>query len=265
MRALPGPQRCASSPFGSRARSLSQAQADHLLFLRAVRCNRVFPKCDHCTARREDCDLKDWRPKPKVKPTDPARVAALEKRLGASLLSPSQLHELSLMILPAAELEEQVAHGGVPQPFPPGAFDFPPDIASYLPPPAQSTAASASAIARRRSIGPDSLDWRLAEPHMASSLSRHLCDAFADSCCFLLPTWEFFRTRMGDFLSGREDQLSAAQRVRPHVPLPRACRSGEDSRSRRLQVALTTFCAIGARSSPHSVRPYLAAAALDAR
>ncbi|GAA5897072.1 hypothetical protein JCM8208_006161 [Rhodotorula glutinis] len=179
--------------------------------VRKVRCNRVFPKCDHCTARKEDCDLKEWRPKPKVKPTDPARVAALEKRL--------------------AELEEQVAQGGAApvQPFPSDAFDFPPDIASFRPTHAQSTLALDSTTTRTRSIGPHSLDWRLAEPHMASSLSRHLCDAFSDSCCFLLPTWEFFRTRMSDFLPGHEDRLSAAQRV-----------------------ALTTFCAIGARSSPHS-------------
>ncbi|KPV75536.1 uncharacterized protein RHOBADRAFT_53503 [Rhodotorula graminis WP1] len=180
--------------------------------VRKVRCNRVFPQCDHCTARSEDCDLKDWKPKPKIKPTDPARVAALEKRL--------------------AELEQQVAQGGaaVDQPFPPDAFDFPPDIASFRPAHAQSTVALDTATTRTtRSIGPHSLDWRLAEPHMASSLSRHLCDAFSDSCCFLLPTWEFFRARMSDFLPGNEDRLSAAQRV-----------------------ALTTFCAIGARSSPHS-------------
>lgn len=47
-----------------------------------VRCNRIFPRCDHCTARDEDCDLKDWTPRPKYRPNDPARVAALEKRLG---------------------------------------------------------------------------------------------------------------------------------------------------------------------------------------
>ncbi|GAA6048232.1 hypothetical protein JCM3770_006495 [Rhodotorula araucariae] len=183
--------------------------------VRKVRCNRVFPRCDHCTARCEDCDLKDWKPKPKIKSTDPARVAELEKRL--------------------AELEEQLAKGGTAAAaIPADAFDFPSDISEFKTISALSSnpaapSQSTSAVTPRTSIGPHSLDWRLAEPQMASSLSHHLCEAFWESCCFLLPTYEFFRPRMNEFLPGREDQLTAAQKV-----------------------ALTTFCAVGARTSPHS-------------
>ncbi|BGP40011.1 hypothetical protein JCM10450v2_003991 [Rhodotorula kratochvilovae] len=185
--------------------------------VRKVRCNRVFPKCDHCTARCEDCDLKDWKPKPKVKATDPARVAELEKRL--------------------AELEEQLAQGGAAAAaIPADAFDFPSGINDFKPisalasdPSALPQSSNVVAARTNSSIGAHSLDWRLAQPQMASSLSHHLCEAFWESCCFLLPTYEFFRPRMNEFLPGNEDQLSAAQKV-----------------------ALTTFCAVGARTSPHS-------------
>jgi hypothetical protein len=95
-----------------------------------------------------------------------------------------------------------------------------------------SPASSADSAALISSIGVSSLDWRLAMPAMASSLSRHLTEAFADSCCFLLPAFEFFRGKMGDLLAtvGREDEMSPAQKV-----------------------SLMAFCAVGARTSPHSV------------
>lgn len=82
------------------------------------------------------------------------------------------------------------------------------------------------------SIGASSLDWRLATPQMASALSQHLCDgefgetrregrrlitrslspAFFESCCFLLPTYNYYRTKI-PILKGQEWQLSPAAKV----------------------------------------------------
>ncbi|GAA5998999.1 Zn(II)2Cys6 transcription factor [Rhodotorula paludigena] len=177
---------------------------------RKVRCNRIVPRCDHCTTRNEDCDLKDWRPKPKIKPTDPARVAALEARL--------------------AELEEQLARGHSHD-IPAAAFVFPAHVNEFSPTNAiaNNHSATRTGSAEPRAIGHRSLDWRLAEPHMAVSLARHLCESFYESCCFLLPTFEWFRPRMSDFLQGKAEDLPAS-----------------------LQVAFNAFCAVGARTSPHS-------------
>ncbi|BGP31983.1 hypothetical protein JCM10296v2_003762 [Rhodotorula toruloides] len=190
---------------------------------KSFRCNRIFPRCDHCTARNEDCDLKDWKPRPKYKPNDPARVAELEKRL--------------------AELEEQLAQSGdKPQSgqidVSAADLDLPSDLSSFKPITSLSSAAAtssetkgalASLVAGSSSIGQQSLDWRLAEPQMMSSLSRHLCLAFWESCCFLLPTYEFWKTRTDNLLAQDHEKLSPA-----------------------LRVALTSFWTVGARTSPHS-------------
>ncbi|GAA6027174.1 hypothetical protein JCM8097_002455 [Rhodosporidiobolus ruineniae] len=262
--------------------------------IRKVRCNRVFPRCNHCTARAESCDLVDWKPKPKLKPTDPIRVAALEKRL--------------------AELEEQLAHSGGAQPTNESsvagastsqamdfdlsaAFDLPSDFSSFDPlstfsaaaapaaptapfasltalpdgftisadptynfddlllpappasapsqPPTHSAApaapvlqslatsptSSADSAALVSSIGATSLDWRLAMPQLATSLSRHLTEAFTESCCFLLEPYNFFRSgaTMNELLRLPDEGLTPAQKV-----------------------SLAAFCAVGARTSPHS-------------
>ncbi|GAA5851208.1 hypothetical protein JCM8547_004167 [Rhodosporidiobolus lusitaniae] len=216
--------------------------------IRKVRCNRVFPRCDHCIQRNEDCDLKDWKPKPKVKPTDPHRVAALEKRL--------------------AELEEQLGKNGKKEdedtggakgmgekeelPLPhaqPSMADFhlPPSRESFNPLTAFSTLASSSlpsalpatnvpspssstsSAALVSSIGHTSINWRLALPTMASSLSRSLTEAFWDSCCALMPNFLYFRGRMNEFLEGRMEEMSPV-----------------------MKVAATAFIAMGTRTSPHS-------------
>ncbi|BGP24558.1 hypothetical protein JCM10295v2_003476 [Rhodotorula toruloides] len=190
---------------------------------KSFRCNRIFPRCDHCTARDEECDLKDWKPRPKYKPNDPARVAELEKRL--------------------AELEEELAHSrDKPQSgqidVSAADLDLPSDFSSFRPISSLSAAAGTSAetkdalaslVTSSSRIGQQSLDWRLAEPQMMSSLSRHLCSAFWESCCFLLPTYEFWKTRTDDLLAQDHEKLSPA-----------------------LRVALTSFWTVGARTSPHS-------------
>ncbi|GAA6011969.1 hypothetical protein JCM10207_003444 [Rhodosporidiobolus poonsookiae] len=256
--------------------------------LRKVRCNRVFPRCDHCTQRGEDCDLREWKPRPKIKPHDPTRVAELEKRL-AEL--EKQLEESAAIKNGREEgdvAQNDTAHsfGAAPprQPPPPHpAFggDYPlPALTSYshpLPnppaypprtPPAQgpiypdqtvsssnatnpafpfasiympssstssqsqekSSPESQDSAAIISSIGATSISWRLATPQMMMALSRHLTEAFRESCCFLLPTYDWFRgARMREFLTGDESNLTPAHRV-----------------------ALAAFCAVGARTSPHS-------------
>ncbi|KAM0787683.1 hypothetical protein ACM66B_003746 [Microbotryomycetes sp. NB124-2] len=129
---------------------------------RKVKCNRVYP-CDHCVQRREECDLKDWRPKPKKGPAiDSARVAELEARI--------------------AELEAVIATGAAGAAH---AVPATPDFRNM-----SDSPESDKAIAN---IGAGSIDWRLATPQLAQQLSQHLVDAFSSSCCFLLPTYRWFQ------------------------------------------------------------------------
>lgn len=103
---------------------------------------------------------------------------------------------------------------------------------------------------------------------MARSLSQHLCEggsnlavdailadvasgtAFFDSCCAFMPAFKYFRTRLSDY-QGDPGQLPPAAKVRSQPPCPPQSLTS-------WQVAIATFCAIGARASPHSVRPCLA-------
>ncbi|KAK4702835.1 hypothetical protein P7C70_g3383, partial [Phenoliferia sp. Uapishka_3] len=90
-------------------------------------------------------------------------------------------------------------------------------------------------------IGQDSLDWRLATPQMARSLSQHLCDAFFESCCFLLPAFTYFRSRLPDYRADPA-QLDAQEKI-----------------------SIAVFCAVGARASPHSALLGIAASPDDSR
>lgn len=84
------------------------------------------------------------------------------------------------------------------------------------------------AVTSQADISSRSVDWRLATPQMAKSLSQHLCDAFFESCCFVLPSFSYYRDRLPAYRN--------ATNVAPST-----------------KVAIAAFCAVGARASPHSV------------
>lgn len=104
---------------------------------------------------------------------------------------------------------------------PADAFVFPAHVNEFSPTNAiaNSHFATRTGSAEPCAIGHRSLDWRLAEPQMAVSLARHLCESFYESCCFLLPTFEWFRPRMSDFLRGKAEDLPASLQVREHSGL----------------------------------------------
>lgn len=80
----------------------------------------------------------------------------------------------------------------------------------------------------RSNIGEHSVDWKLAKPAMASSLTLHLLEASRHSCCFHLPAFHVFADRVGQ-LKSRLDSLDI---------------QGE--------VIVTVLASLGARASPHS-------------
>lgn len=91
-----------------------------------------------------------------------------------------------------------------------------------------SESSSTAHVTSNTEIGQRSVDWRLATPQMAKSLSQHLCDAFFESCCFVLPTFSYYRARLPEYRDLTDIDAST-------------------------KVAIAAFCAVGARASPHSV------------
>ncbi|KAM0791682.1 hypothetical protein ACM66B_003957 [Microbotryomycetes sp. NB124-2] len=168
--------------------------------IRKVKCDRVFPVCANCKLRGEDCDLISLHPRDKQTATSREqqatdRITQLESRLA----------HLEAFL----EGKSSVSETG--------------SVAS------ESPAANHGETSAVANIGHSSLDWQLATPVMAKSLSQHLCEAFFDSCCFLLPAFSYYRHQL-------ESSLDLDS-----VPEPT-----------KLQVAIAAFCAIGARASPHS-------------
>ncbi|KDE06598.1 hypothetical protein MVLG_03094 [Microbotryum lychnidis-dioicae p1A1 Lamole] len=196
---------------------------------RKVKCDRRFPTCHHCAQRKEECDLIRWTPKVKRSAqNDPSRIAHLEKRLAElegqlAAKSESSLNPIdTFFAVDGTAFDSSLeALFGLPASSTSAAAALPTDDPSDIltPSPLDTTTSS---------IGAFSLDWRLATPQMAAALSRHLCDAFFESCCFVLPTYTYFRSRKAE-LQMDEWLLSPSAKV-----------------------AVAAFRAVGARTSPHS-------------
>ncbi|KAK4050592.1 hypothetical protein OIV83_003318 [Microbotryomycetes sp. JL201] len=111
--------------------------------IRKVKCDRTFPICANCKLRAEDCDLVSLHPKDKQTATAREqqasdRITQLETRL--------------------AHLEALLRHKSETSP-------VPTPLEPHSPAPVPTV-----------DIGHSSLDWKLATPVMAESLSRHLCE-----------------------------------------------------------------------------------------
>lgn len=73
-------------------------------------------------------------------------------------------------------------------------------------------------------LGFGSVDARLSKPQLAKSLSAHLCDAFFESCCWLLPSFSYYRENLPAYHDDRME-LSSSSKVRALFFLPSAPRS----------------------------------------
>ncbi|KAI5475546.1 hypothetical protein MNV49_001179 [Pseudohyphozyma bogoriensis] len=194
---------------------------------RKVKCDRMFPLCNHCKERGEDCDLKDLFPTPKEekKKVERERIKQLEKRLAeleAQLPSAAAAAPTSV---PASNSSSSTGSiHSTPSPvlplhaLPPTAFAlpssgtasslvlatqaspaFPDPFNVFLPyPKSDGSSSPGDSPPMLSSIGHTSLDWRLAVPQLEWSLTQNLCDAFFDSCCFLLPSFSYFMNKLVD-------------------------------------------------------------------
>ncbi|KAK4701620.1 26S proteasome regulatory subunit T3, partial [Phenoliferia sp. Uapishka_3] len=94
--------------------------------------------------------------------------------------------------------------------------------------PMADIASSWDAFLRSSDIGPSSVDWKLAQPAMAYSLTLSLLDASMHSCCFHLPAFRLFEGRLDYYKTNLAN-----------LDLPS-------------QVAVAILTSLGARASPHS-------------
>ncbi|KDE09871.1 hypothetical protein MVLG_00269 [Microbotryum lychnidis-dioicae p1A1 Lamole] len=191
--------------------------------IRKVKCDRAFPVCNNCKIRNEECDLISLHPNDKISMS--AQDAAETERLNRM--------EERLM-----EIEQQLGSTGEQE------TPLEPVTVAWSSPASMSTSSARSqpqtALTRVEGahIGQQSVDWRLATPQLARSLTQHLCEAFFSSCCFQMPSFDFFRASIPQY-----------QQV-DKLPGP-------------IQVAIAAFCAVGARASPHSAVLGIAAAPDD--
>lgn len=184
------------------------------------------------------------------------RIARLEARLGTLYCSQHTEERVADAVCPSAELEGTApnsVHNSVATAT--TAVDKSPSPADSNASPSTEASGLASphlALAQLKAlgdIGHGSVDWRLATPQMAKSLSQHLCDAFFTSCCVLLPAFSYYRVKMPQYKDGLD--LPDSTKVRSWWSI-----HGERALSltcETAQVAIAAFCAVGARASPHSV------------
>ncbi|KAI5478681.1 hypothetical protein MNV49_004708 [Pseudohyphozyma bogoriensis] len=166
-----------------------------------IKCDRLYPLCKHCKDRNEECDLKDLLPKPKEGKEESERIKKLEKRLAEleSQLPSSSSGTSSNTLVPTHSAPYAL----------PSSVRLPVSTSTAFPDPfslflesSHSSDTSGDSPPLNSNIGPASLDWRLATPQMEKSLTRSLCDAFFESCCFLLPSFAFYKNKLLDGSGG---------------------------------------------------------------
>ncbi|KAK4046280.1 hypothetical protein OIV83_006203 [Microbotryomycetes sp. JL201] len=172
----------------------------HRCRLRKVKCDRRWPKCNKCSKRREKCEWNE--------------EVSLSLQVGKSRSSKAMMAEIDISdVTPpkaTSELFTRISSGSLSKP--PGQTDLTSLWDSFL----------------KSNIGERSIDWQLARPAMASSLTLHLLEASQHSCCFHLPAFHTFANRLS-YLKTNLSRLDI---------------QGE--------VIVAILASLGARASPHS-------------
>ncbi|ORY55970.1 hypothetical protein BCR35DRAFT_309949 [Leucosporidium creatinivorum] len=198
--------------------------------VRKVKCDRRWPKCQRCKDRGEECDFGSMVPVDVITdlPTlnaDP-RVAELENQvviLQMQLSESRRAGSADAPLTPNPALAEAIRSS-----FLSGTRDAHLFIDRFLAQNINSPLVWGGTIADFSGIGEHSLDWQLARPQLAKALSLHLIHSFFSSCCSFLPIFDPWHNRLPEICE-HIDHLDPAN-----------------------QVAVSAFCAMGARASPHS-------------
>ncbi|KAM0792606.1 hypothetical protein ACM66B_005267 [Microbotryomycetes sp. NB124-2] len=194
---------------------------------RKVRCDRKWPKCGRCTLRGLECHLGELVPLAFVQSQPhPAeiKVAELEARI-ASL--ERDLTSQNLFLPHAARFVETIdlaVKGGDSE----TAQEWMKHReASSALVPSKADLAQERPRTRVHLAGQLSAESRARHPELQRSFSLHLLEAFFGACCSSLPVFRPWHSRLPTLFNLHD--LDAPDRV-----------------------AVATFCAIGARSTPHS-------------
>ncbi|ORY79756.1 hypothetical protein BCR35DRAFT_304581 [Leucosporidium creatinivorum] len=199
---------------------------------RKVKCDRSWPKCARCREKHLECTYGALVPVEFIKnlSDDTARVAQLEARI-ASL--ETDLASQNFFLPSAADLSPSIGAA-----FSAGAacpeeairwMDSVEEEQDRLEKVENKMLANGEVVNVGGSyVGRLSLMARRAKPSLRRSFSLHLLDAFFNSCCSKLPVFRPWEARISSMVQCI-DELDPPTRV-----------------------AVTAFCAMGARSTPHS-------------
>ncbi|KAM0791491.1 hypothetical protein ACM66B_005944 [Microbotryomycetes sp. NB124-2] len=200
----PAAKRKSNTDKGDETQGIAQVadKSCHRCRLRKVKCDRRWPKCDKCSKRRERCEWND--------------DVTLALQVGKARSTKALMADIDT--------------NGLPTPVSAEFFTLPQSnsLAPLSKPPGPSDLTTLWDTFMKSNIGERSIDWQLARPAMASSLTLHLLEASQHSCCFHLPAFHTFANRVPRLKSN----------------LSRLDIQGE--------VIIAILASLGARASPHS-------------
>lgn len=207
---------------------------------RKVRCDRLAQGCLRCKNRREQCvydkgvalvmrRLTDALLDPVLSksetPPPPISYLLPDTNNNNNFLPPSPAHS---PFVPDSQMSSSYSSGPIPQSYP--AQGVQGQRLKYLDSRrlAGEVSSQWDSFLASANIGTGSVDWQLARPAMAKSLTITLLEASMHSCCLHLKAFQSYRTRISYFCE-HLDSLSPSE-----------------------EAAVTILTSLGARASPHS-------------
>ncbi|KAM0752855.1 hypothetical protein T439DRAFT_346629 [Meredithblackwellia eburnea MCA 4105] len=190
--------------------------------IRKVKCDRTLPTCVRCRKRGEACEygegvekvMRRIPPKSGSKPRDAAHPYSHPSHSSYNPPATASIRPPSHSTGTGGDVWVSEAVGG--------------SRVGSTALTSRDFASSWDAFFRGLDIGHRSIDWKLALPTMATSLTLSLLEESTQSCCFHLPAFHIFGSRISEY-KAKITQLD----------LPS-------------QVIVAILTSLGARASPHS-------------